>query len=50
MYQRRIFPNVEGVRSTIRFLGPTNEKIRALKADELVDDRFVRKLEREGRF
>lgn len=50
MYQRRIFPNVDGIRSTIRFLGATNEKIRALKAEDLVDERFVRKLELEGRF
>lgn len=50
MYQRRIFPNVDGIRSTIRFLGGTNEKIRALKAEELVDERFVKKLEQEGRF
>ena len=50
MYQRRIFPNVDGIRSTIRFLGATNDKIRALKAEELVDERFVKKLELEGRF
>jgi len=50
MYQRRIFPNVEGIRSTIRFLGATNDKIRALKAEDLVDERFVKKLESEGRF
>lgn len=50
MYQRRIFPNVDGIRSTIRFLGPTNDKIRALKAEDLVDERFVKKLEQEGRF
>jgi len=50
MYQRRIYPNVDGVRSTIRFLGPTHEKIRALKAEDLVDDKFVKKLEQEGRF
>jgi NitT/TauT family transport system substrate-binding protein len=50
LYERRIYPNVEGIRSTIRFLGPGNEKIRALKAENLVDDRFVRKLEAEGRF
>jgi len=50
MYQRRIFPNVDGIRSTIRFLGATNDKIRALKAEDLVDERFVKKLEQEGRF
>jgi hypothetical protein len=41
---------VDGIRSTIRFLGPGNEKIRALKAENLIDDRFVKKLEQEGRF
>jgi NitT/TauT family transport system substrate-binding protein len=50
MYQRRIFPNVDGIRSTIRFLGATNDKIRALKAEDLIDERFVKKLEQEGRF
>jgi len=50
MYQRRIYPNVDGIRSTIRFLGATNDKIRALKAEDLVDVRFVKKLEQEGRF
>jgi NitT/TauT family transport system substrate-binding protein len=50
MYLRRIFPNVDGIRSTIRFLGATNDKIRALKAEDLVDERFVKKLEQEGRF
>ncbi|HET9866330.1 MAG TPA: hypothetical protein VFQ06_03475, partial [Nitrospira sp.] len=49
-YERRIYPNVDGIRSTIRFLGPGNEKIRALKAENLIDDRFVKKLEQEGRF
>jgi hypothetical protein len=48
--RRRIFPTVEGVRNVIRLLGLTNENIRKLKAEELVDDRFVRNLEKEGRF
>jgi ABC-type nitrate/sulfonate/bicarbonate transport system substrate-binding protein len=50
MYQRRIFPNVDGIRSTIRFLGATNDKIRALKAEDLIDERFVKNLAQEGRF
>jgi hypothetical protein len=50
LYERRIYPNVDGIRSTIRFLGPGNEKIRALKAENLIDDRFVKKLEQEGGF
>ena len=50
LYEQRIYPRVEGVRNVIRLLGITNEKIRRLKAEDLVDDRFVRKLEKEGRF
>src|SRR5438094_6280134 len=50
LYSRRIYPTVEGIRNVIRLLGTTNEKIRRLKAEELVDDRFVKKLEKEGRF
>jgi NitT/TauT family transport system substrate-binding protein len=50
LYSHRIYPTVEGVRNVIRLLGATNEKIRRLKAEDLVDDRFVKKLEKEGRF
>jgi len=50
LYDRRIYPTVEGVRNVIRLLGLTSEKIRRLKAEDLVDDRFVRKLEKEGLF
>jgi len=50
LYTRRIYPTVEGVRNVIRLLGISNEKIRRLKAEDLVDDRFVKKLEKEGRF
>ena len=50
LYDRRIFPTVDGIRNVIRLLGATNEKIRRLKAEDLVDERFVRKLEKEGRF
>jgi NitT/TauT family transport system substrate-binding protein len=50
LYEKRIDPRVDGVRNVIRLLGATNEKIRRLKAEDLVDDRFVKKLEKEGRF
>ena len=50
LYEKKIYPRVDGVRNVIRLLGMSNEKIRKLKAEDLVDDRFVRKLEREGRF
>jgi hypothetical protein len=38
------------VRNVIRLLGTGNEKIRRLKAQDLVDDSVVRRLEKEGRF
>ena len=50
LYERRIYPNVEGIRSTIALLGATNENIRRLKAEDLIDERFVKKLEQEGGF
>jgi len=50
MYTRRIYPNVEGIRNSIRVLTLTNEKFGRLKAEDLVDDRIVKKLEREGLF
>lgn len=50
LYEKKIYPRVDGVRNVIRLLGMTNEKIRKLRAEDLVDDRFVRKLEKEGRF
>jgi NitT/TauT family transport system substrate-binding protein len=50
LYEKKIYPSVEGVRNVIRLLGAGSDKIRRLKAEELVDGNLVRKLEREGRF
>jgi NitT/TauT family transport system substrate-binding protein len=50
LYDKRIYPRVDGIRNVIRLLGVTNEKIRRFEAEDLVDERFVRKLEKEGRF
>jgi NitT/TauT family transport system substrate-binding protein len=50
LYEQRIYPNAEGIRNAIRLLGSSNEKIRQLKAEDMVDDRIVRKLEKEGAF
>jgi ABC-type nitrate/sulfonate/bicarbonate transport system substrate-binding protein len=44
LYERKISPSVDGIRNVIRLLGASNEKIRRLKAEELVDDSVVRKL------
>jgi NitT/TauT family transport system substrate-binding protein len=50
LYDRRIYPNAEGLRNVITLLGKTNEKIRRLKAEDIIDERIVRKLEKEGLF
>ncbi len=50
IYERKMYPSVDGVRNVIRLLGAGNEKIRWLKAEELVDDSVVKRLEKEGRF
>jgi hypothetical protein len=50
MYTRRIYPNVEGIRNSILVPTLTNEKFGRLKAEDLVHDRIVRKLEKEGLF
>jgi len=50
IYEKKIYPSVDGVRNVIRLLGANNEKVRRLKAEDLVDDSLVRKLEKEGRF
>ena len=50
LYSRRIFPTVDGVRNTVRILSRVDPKFGKLKAEDLVDERIVRKLEREGYF
>ena len=50
LYDQKIYPSVDGIRNVIRLLGLTNEKIRKLKAEELVEDSVLKKLEKEGRF
>jgi hypothetical protein len=34
----------------VRLLGKTSEPIRKLKVEEIIDDRIVKKLEKEGLF
>jgi hypothetical protein len=50
LYTKRIYPTVEVIRKSIHVLGRTNKKFRGLKAEDLVDDRIVWKLEKEGAF
>jgi hypothetical protein len=50
LFEKRIFANVDGLRNVIRLLGRTSESIRKLKVEDIIDDRVVRKLEKEGLF
>jgi ABC-type nitrate/sulfonate/bicarbonate transport system substrate-binding protein len=50
LYDRRIYPNAAGLRNVIQLLGKTSEQIRKLKVENIIDDRVVRKLEKEGLF
>ncbi|MDZ4343644.1 MAG: ABC transporter substrate-binding protein, partial [Candidatus Binatia bacterium] len=49
-YDKRIIPSADGIRNTMRLFENTNEKIRQLKIEDVIDDRIVRKLEKEGLF
>jgi NitT/TauT family transport system substrate-binding protein len=50
LYSRRIIPTVEGVRNTLRILERVDPKFGRMKAQNLIDDRIVRKLDKEGVF
>jgi NitT/TauT family transport system substrate-binding protein len=50
LFEKRIYANVDGLRNVVRLLGRTSEPIRKLKVEDIVDDRVVRKLEKEGPF
>lgn len=50
LYDRRIYPNVDGLRNVIRLLGTSSEQIKKVKVEDIVDERVVRKLEKEGLF
>jgi NitT/TauT family transport system substrate-binding protein len=50
LFDKRIYPNVEGLRNVVRLLGKSSEPIRKLKVEDIIDDRIVRKLEKEGLF
>ena len=50
LYSRRIIPTVDGVRNTLRILERVDPKFGRMKAENLIDDRIVRKLDREGVF
>lgn len=50
LYSRRMFPTTDGVRNTLRILNHVDPKFSRLNAENLIDERFVRKLDQEGFF
>jgi ABC-type nitrate/sulfonate/bicarbonate transport system substrate-binding protein len=46
--EKRPYPSVEGLRNIQRLLAVGNPKIAAIKVEDLVDSRFMRKLEDSG--
>ena len=47
LHSRRIFPTVDGARNTLRILDRVDPKFGRMKAENLVNERIVRKLERD---
>ncbi|MPZ78738.1 MAG: hypothetical protein GEU77_19735 [Deltaproteobacteria bacterium] len=50
LYDRRIYPNSDGLRNVIRLLSRSSEQFKKVKVEDIVDERVVRKLEKEGLF
>ena len=50
LYDKKIYPNVDGLKNVVRLLAASSEPLRRLKVENIVDDRIVRKLEKEGAF
>lgn len=50
LYDKKIYPNIDGLKNVVRLLAASSEPLRRLKVESIVDDRIVRKLEREGAF
>jgi ABC-type nitrate/sulfonate/bicarbonate transport system substrate-binding protein len=50
MFDLPIYSNIDGMRNAIRLLGFTNDKIGRLKAEDVIDNRILKKLEQEGFF
>ena len=48
LYDRSIIPTRDGVQSALQLLAKSDAKFAKLKAEDLIDDRFARKLEKES--
>lgn len=45
---RKPYPSLDGLRNARRLMALQNPKVAALKVEELIDDRFIRKLDESG--
>jgi ABC-type nitrate/sulfonate/bicarbonate transport system substrate-binding protein len=50
LYDKKIYPNAEGLKNVVRLLAGSSEQLRKLKVESIIDERVVRKLEKEGLF
>jgi NitT/TauT family transport system substrate-binding protein len=50
LYDKKIYPNIDGLKNVVRLLAGSSEQLHRLKVENIVDDRIVRKLEKEGAF
>jgi len=50
LYDKNIYHNIDGLKNVVRLLAGSSEQLRKLKVESLVDDRVVKKLEKEGAF
>ena len=50
LYDKKIYPNVDGLKNVVRLLAGSSEQLRKLKVESIIDTRVVRKLEKEGIF
>jgi NitT/TauT family transport system substrate-binding protein len=48
--ERKPYPTVEGTRTVIKYVGERNPKVASLKAEEIVDSSWLKKLDDEGFF
>lgn len=46
--ERKLIPSVDGMRNVQRLLKPRNPKLESVKAEELIDDRILKRLDESG--
>jgi hypothetical protein len=47
-FERKPYPSVEGLRNIQRMMGGLNPKVTRVKAEDIIESRFIRKLDESG--